>query len=114
MHTVHTIDATDKVLGRLAVEVSILLRGKHKPTWAPNVDDGDTVVIENVDKIRVTGKKLDQKLYRKHTGYPGHLRETTLRERMVKDASGVFTDAVSGMLPKNKLRNEMLKRLIIK
>ncbi len=110
----HTIDASGQILGRLASRIAVLLQGKHKPTWAPHKDEGDTVVIENVSKIQVTGNKLSKKIYYWHTGYPGHLRSETLEKRMAKNPGKVLHDAVYNMLPKNKLRKGMLKRLIIK
>jgi len=110
----HTIDATNKVLGRLATQIAVLLRGKHKPDFAPNKDAGDFVVIENVDKIKLTGKKLKQKIYYHHTGYLGSLKETPLKKLFGKKPGEVLKRAVFGMLPKNKLRAKQIKRLKIK
>ncbi|BEP30093.1 50S ribosomal protein L13 [Helicovermis profundi] len=105
------VDADGKTLGRMASEVAKILRGKHKPTYTPHVDTGDFVIIINAEKIKVTGKKLDQKMYRWHTGYLGHLRERTLREMMQTKPEKVVFAAVKGMLPKNSLGNTMAKKL---
>lgn len=107
----HTIDASDKVLGRLATEIAILLRGKHKPSFAPNMDMGDFVIVRNVGKIKITGKKIEQKKYFHHTGYLGHLKEIPLKTLYRNDPARVLQAAVLGMLPKNKLRARMIKRL---
>ena len=107
----HTIDAAGKVLGRLAVEISILLRGKHRPDFAPYKDIGDIVVIKNVAELKVTGKKMEQKKYFRHSGYLGSLKETPLKTLFKKDPAQVLKRAVFGMLPKNKLRAKMIKRL---
>lgn len=112
--TLHTIDATGKILGRLATEVAVLLMGKHKPGYAPHADGGDRVVIEHVSLLRFTEKKLDSKLYRHHTLHPGGLKTKTLREKFTTTPEKVFIHAVAKMLPKNKLRKEMLKRLDVK
>ncbi|HIP93578.1 MAG TPA: 50S ribosomal protein L13, partial [Desulfurobacteriaceae bacterium] len=88
-----------------------ILMGKHKVTYTPHVDNGDFVIVINADKIHVTGKKLDKKIYYKHTGYFGHLKEETLRQKLQKKPEELIYLAVKGMLPKNKLRKEMLKRL---
>jgi large subunit ribosomal protein L13 len=109
----HTIDAADRSLGRLATEVAGLLRGKHKEDFAPNKDDGDFVVIKNFSKIRITGKKMEQKKYFRHSGYLGGLKETPMNKLFEKDPAQVITKAVWGMLPKNKLRREQIKRLKI-
>ncbi len=105
------VDATGKTLGRLASEIAKILMGKHKPTCTPHVDGGDFVVVVNAEKIHATGKKLDKKIYYKHTGYPGGLKETTLREMLQKKPEEVIRLAVRGMLPKNKLRDRRMKRL---
>ncbi len=110
----HTIDATNQVLGRLASQIAILLQGKHKPNFKPHLDQGDIVVVKNVDKIRVTGKKMSQKIYYRHSGYLGSLKATKLEELMVKKPEEVLRKAVLGMLPKNKLRAKMIKRLKFK
>jgi large subunit ribosomal protein L13 len=107
----HTIDATDKVLGRLATEIAILLRGKQKPGFAPYKDIGDFVTVKNIEKIRITGNKMEQKKYYRHSGYPGGLKEIPLRKFFEKDSAEVLKKAVWGMLPKNKLRKEQIKRL---
>ena len=107
----YVVDAAGKTLGRLASEIAKILIGKHKPTYTRHVDDGDFVVVVNAEKIHVTGKKLDKKIYYKHTGYMGHLKETTLREMLKKKPEEVIRLAVRGMLPKNKLRDRRMKRL---
>ncbi len=109
----HIFDATDKVLGRLATKVAIILRGKNKPNFTPNLDQGDFVEIKNINKIKITGKKLKDKEYIYHTGYPGGLRKTKMIDVFKKDPSEVLRRAVLNMLPKNKLRKEMMKRLKI-
>ncbi len=105
------IDAKDKTLGRLASRIAIILRGKHKPEFTPHIDNGDFVIVINADKVRLTGKKVEQKLYRHHSGYPGGLKEIPLSKKMKKDPEGVIIHAVSGMLPKNKLGRKMIKKL---
>ncbi|MEA4898551.1 50S ribosomal protein L13 [Bacillota bacterium Meth-B3] len=105
------IDAEDLVLGRMASQVASMLRGKHKPCFTPHVDTGDYIIIVNADKVRFTGKKLDQKLYRHHTGYPGGLKEATARQMMAKKPEFVIKEAVRGMLPKGPLGYAMLKKL---
>jgi len=107
----HTIDATNKILGRLAVEVANLLRGKNKPNFVPYLVQGDDVVVVNTDKIKVTGRKMKQKIYYQHSGYPGGIKETKLEEAMKKDSRQVIRKAVYGMLPKNKLRDKVIKKL---
>jgi len=107
----YLVDATGKTLGRLASEIAKILMGKHKPTYTPHVDGGDFVVVVNAEKIHATGKKLDKKIYYRHTGYPGGLKETTLREMLQKKPEEVIRLAVRGMLPKNKLRDRRMKRL---
>lgn len=108
-----TIDAAGKVLGRLATEIATILRGKHKATFAPNKVTGERVVVTNAAKVAVTGRKLEQKVYYRHTGYPGGLRERTLAEVMAKDPTEVIRHAVAGMLPHNRLHKELMKRLTI-
>jgi len=105
------VDAADQNLGRLSSRVAHILRGKHKPTFAPNVDVGDYVIIVNADKIKVTGNKLDQKMYWRHSGYLGHKKEIRLREMMKKKPEFVITHAVKGMLPKNNLGRQMLNKV---
>lgn len=107
----HVIDATDVVLGRLAAQTAILLRGKHKPTFAPHVDMGDFVIIVNADKIVLTGSKLDQKRAYRHSGYPGGLRSVTYRELLAKSPQRAVEKAVRGMLPKNSLARQQLSKL---
>ena len=107
----HTIDATNKVLGRLAVEISILLRGKHRPDFVPYKETNDVVIVENIRKMKVTGKKMEQKKYFRHSGYLGSLKETPLKILFKKDPAEVLKRAVFGMLPKNKLRAKIIKRL---
>ena len=107
----HTIDAEGRTLGRLATEVAILLHGKHKPDFQPNEDMGDFVTIKNVDQIRFTGKKMEKKKYYRHSGFPGGLKEISLKKLFAKNPAKVFKVAVLGMLPKNKLRQKQIKRL---
>lgn len=109
----YTIDAQNKTLGRLATEIAILLRGKHKPDFVPHRDMGDFVVVKNVDKIRVTGNKIEKKKYYRHSGYPGGLKEIAFKTLFEKNPAEVLRRAVFGMLPKNKLRKRQIKRLII-
>ncbi|NLJ79372.1 MAG: 50S ribosomal protein L13 [Tissierellia bacterium] len=107
----HVIDAEGKVLGRLATEIATLLRGKHKPIYTPHVDTGDFVIVINADKIKLTGKKLEQKQYRYHTGYPGGLKAVPYRRLMDRSPERVIQLAVKGMMPKNRLGRQMLKKL---
>ena len=107
----YTIDAKNKILGRLATEIAVLLRGKNKPDFVPYKDMGDFVVVKNTDNIKVTGKKLEQKIYYRHTGYLGGLKKTPLKKLFKKDPAEVLKKAVFGMLPKNKLRAKQIKRL---
>ena len=107
----YVIDAEGEVLGRLASKIALILRGKHKPTFTPHVDTGDYVIVINADKMVLTGKKLDEKLYRHHTGYAGGLKETTYRVMMAKKPEFVLKEAVRGMLPKGPLGYAMLKKL---
>ncbi len=109
----HTIDATNKVLGRLATQIAVLLRGKHKPDFVPYKDMGDFVVVKNVDKIKITGKKMEQKVYYHHSGFMGGLKETPLKKLFKEKPEEVLKKAVFGMLPNNKLRAEIIKRLKI-
>ena len=105
------IDATNQVLGRLATRAATLLSGKHKPNFAPFLITGDHVVIVNAGKVRLTGQKLDQKVYRRHTGYPGGLREVSARKLYETRPEQMIEEAILGMLPKNKLRKQMARRL---
>jgi len=107
----YTIDAANKVLGRLAVEIALLLRGKSKPGFMPNKDGGDIVIVKNADKIIVTGKKMDDKMYYHHSGYMGGLKEIPFKRVFKNDPGEVIRRAVYGMLPKNKLRDIQIKRL---
>jgi len=107
----HVIDATDVVLGRLASQVAILLRGKHKPTFAPHVDTGDFVIIINADKVALTGKKRDQKFAYRHSGYPGGLTAKPYRELLEERPDRAVEKAVRGMLPHTTLGRQMLKKL---
>lgn len=107
----YVIDATDVVLGRLASHAAQLLRGKHKPVFAPHVDAGDFVIIINAEKVALTGKKLEQKLAYRHSGYPGGLRATRYAELLEKNPERAIEKAVKGMLPKNKLATQQLKKL---
>jgi large subunit ribosomal protein L13 len=107
----HLVDATDKTLGRLATEVAHRLRGKHKPTFTPHMDTGDHIVIVNAEKIRVTGNKLDDKYYHRHTGYIGNLKSVKLGRLLETHPERVIQYAVKGMLPKNPLGRAMYKKL---
>ncbi len=109
--TWHLVDAEGKTLGRLAARVAGILRGKHRPTFTPNVDMGDYVVIVNAEKIQLTGTKMETKLYRHHTGYPGGLKTATARHLFRKDPTQLLTRAIEGMLPKNSLGNGMATKL---
>lgn len=105
------IDANDQNLGRLATRIVAILLGKHKPNYTPGVDNGDYVVVVNAERIRVTGRKLDQKMYYRHSGYPGGLREIPLREQLKRHPERVIRAAVWGMLPKNRYGRRLLKKL---
>ena len=107
----YILDATDKSLGRVATEAAKLLRGKHKPTFTPNIDTGDNVIIINCSKAILTGKKLDQKTYKHHSSYVGGMKETTARVMMDNNPEKAMMLAVKGMLPKNSLGRQMLKKL---
>ncbi len=107
----HVIDATDVVLGRLAVESATLLRGKHKPTFAPHVDGGDFVIIVNADKVALSGNKRETKLAYRHSGYPGGLSSMAYGELLDKDPRRAIEKAVWGMLPKNRLSRQLLSKL---
>jgi len=109
--TWHVIDATDVVLGRLASQVATLLRGKHKATFAPHVDNGDFVIVINAEKVALTGNKRDTKLAYRHSGYPGGLRSVTYRELLEKRPERAIEKAVRGMLPKNSLAAQQLSKL---
>lgn len=107
----YVVDATDMVLGRLASQVAMVLRGKNKPTFTPNVDTGDYVIIINADKVRLTGKKLEKKYYRYHTGYIGGLKEVQYKKLMAEKPEFVVYKAVKGMLPKNAIGRTMITKL---
>ncbi|HOA81385.1 MAG TPA: 50S ribosomal protein L13 [Defluviitaleaceae bacterium] len=107
----YVVDATDMTLGRLSSEIAKILRGKHKPIYTPHVDTGDFVIVINAKDIKVTGNKLEQKLYRHHTGYPGGLKEIKLKDLLEKKPEKVIYEAVRGMLPKNRLGRKMIKKL---
>lgn len=110
---VHTIDANGKVLGRLATRVATILRGKHKVTFVPNQDEGDFVKIQNIKSLTITGLKMEQKVYHSYSGYPGGMKVRLLKDEFVRRPGWVLTKAVERMLPNNRLRKGMLKRLII-
>lgn len=107
----YVVDATDMPLGRLASQVASVLRGKNKPTYTPNVDTGDYVIVINTDKVVLTGKKLEKKMYTYHTGYIGGLKQTPYKDMMAKKSDLVVYEAVKGMLPKNSLGKKMLTKL---
>ncbi len=107
----YVVDAADQTLGRLSSEIAKVLRGKNKPTYTPHIDTGDYVIVINADKIKVTGKKMDQKIYYHHSDYVGGMKETTLKEMLAKKPENVITLAVKGMLPKGPLGRNMLKKL---
>ncbi|GMT47062.1 MAG: 50S ribosomal protein L13 [bacterium] len=107
----YLVDASDKVLGRLATRIATYLRGKHKARFTPNIDTGDFIVVVNAEKVTLTGKKLDDKIYYHHTGYPGGIKAETARKRLQRKPEAVIMDAVWGMLPKNRLGRAMLKKL---
>ena len=107
------IDAKDQNLGRLATQIAVLLRGKHKPMFSPHMDVGDFVIVLNCDKIVVTGNKLEEKMYYRHSQYPGGLKSRTLKELLAKFPERVIQEAVKGMLPHNKLGRKMIKKLKI-
>ena len=107
----YIIDAANKPLGRVASEAAKLLRGKHKPTYTPNIDNVDHVIILNCNDIVLTGHKLDQKIYRHHSGYIGGMKETTAREMLAKSPEKMMMLAIKGMLPKNSLGRQMLKKV---
>ena len=107
----YVIDADGKVLGRLAAEVAKLLKGKHKPTYSTHLDCGDHVIVINTDKMILTGNKMEDKIYRRHTGYIGNMKEVSAKDAMAKDSTHVLMFAVKGMLPKNSLGRKMLTKL---
>ena len=109
----YVVDATEMTLGRLASEVAKVLRGKNKPTFTPHLDTGDYVIVVNAEKVSVTGRKLDQKIYYRHSEYVGGMKETTLREMMAKKPEKVVELAIKGMLPKGPLGRQMYKKLFV-
>jgi large subunit ribosomal protein L13 len=109
----YVVDAEGKTLGRLATAIADTLRGKNKPQYTPHVDTGDFVVVVNAEKIAVTGKKLDEKIYYRHSGYPGGLKERTLRDQLERRPTEVLRKAVKGMLPRNRLARQQITKLKI-
>lgn len=109
----YVVDAENKVLGRLASEIANRLRGKHKPTFSAFIDNGDFIVVTNAEKVALTGNKLDDKMYYRHTGYMGGLKEATAKELLAKHPTDLIMHAVRGMLPKNKIGRAQLKKLKI-
>jgi large subunit ribosomal protein L13 len=107
----YVVDASEQVLGKLATTVASHLRGKHKPVFTPHIDTGDFVVVINAEKIRLTGKKADQKVYYRHSNYPGGLKSETFKERLEQKPEEIIRDAVWGMLPKNRLGRTLIKKL---
>ena len=107
----YLVNAEGKTLGRLASEIANVLRGKHKPIYTPHLDCGDYVIVINADKVRVTGRKLDQKVYYHHSGYPGGIKSISLRDQLQKHPERVLQAAVRGMLPKNALGRKMMRKL---
>ena len=105
------VDAAGQTLGRMATRIATILRGKHKPMYTPHMDCGDHVIVINAGKIQVTGKRLDQKVYYRHSGYPGGLKSITLRDQLQKHPTRAIQLAVRGMLPKNRLGRQMIKKL---
>ncbi len=107
----YVVDASDQVLGRLASQVAMRLRGKHKPVFTPHMDTGDFIIVVNAEKVKLTGRKLDQKMYWRHSGYPGGIRGTTARRLLEQKPEEVIRKAVRGMLPKNRLGRKLLRKL---
>ncbi|MGD8625781.1 MAG: 50S ribosomal protein L13 [Anaerolineae bacterium] len=105
------VDAEGQTLGRLASRIAPILKGKHKPTYTPHLDCGDFVIIVNAEKVQVTGRKMDQKIYYRHSGYPGGIKSISLRDQLARYPERVLQAAVRGMLPKNKLGRRMIKKL---
>ncbi len=108
------IDASGQSVGRLATKIALILRGKHKPNFTPQVDMGDFVVVSNIDKLKFTGKKLEQRIIYRHSHYPGGIKRIPVKKVFKENPGKILTKAIYNMLPKNKLRNDMLKRVIIK
>jgi len=109
----HVVDAEGQTLGRLATRIADVLRGKDKPVYTPHVDTGDFVVVVNAEKIAVTGKKLDDKIYYRHSGYPGGIKQRTLREQLERRPTEVLRKAVKGMLPRNRIARQQITKLKI-
>ncbi len=109
----YVVDAAGMTLGRLASEIAKVLRGKNKPIFTPHMDTGDYVIVVNAEKIKVTGKKLDQKIYYKHSGYVGGMKETTLKDMLIRHPERVVEHAVKGMLPKGPLGRQMYRKLFV-
>jgi len=109
----YVVDATDKTLGRLATEVASVLKGKHKPTYTPHVDNGDYVIVVNAEKIYLSGRKWDKKMYYSHSGYSGGLKSTKAKDVMAKFPTRIVEKAITGMLPHTKLGNQMAKKLFV-
>ena len=107
----YVVDATGQTLGRLATQIAMVLRGKHKPTYTPGLDCGDFVVVVNAEKVRVTGNKLDEKIYYRYSGYPSGLSEVRLRDQLNDHPERVIQSAVQGMLARNRLRRQLMKKL---
>jgi len=107
----YVVDATGMTLGRLATQIATVLKGKHKPMFTPSMDCGDFVIVINAEKVRVTGRKLDQKFYYRYSGYPGGLSQTSLRDQLAHHPERVIQAAVKGMLARNKLRDQLVKKL---
>jgi large subunit ribosomal protein L13 len=109
----YVVDAEGQTLGRLATEIATILRGKNKPQYTPHVDTGDFVVVVNAEKVAVTGRKAEQKVYRRHSGYPGGLKETSYEQMMERRPTEILRRAVKGMMPKNRLARQQLRKLKI-
>jgi len=107
----HVVDASGQVLGRLATRIARILYGKHRPTFVPYLDTGDFVVVTNAEKVRLSGNKLDEKVYRRHTGYPGGLRSVPAKDLQVRFPERLIEEAVRGMLPKSKLGRKQIRKL---
>lgn len=107
----YVVDAAGKNLGRLATQIATVLRGKHKPIFTPGLDCGDFVIVVNAEKVQVTGRKLDQKMYYRYSGYPGGLSQVTLRDQLARHPERVIEAAVKGMLARNRLRRQLIKKL---
>ncbi|NUM25349.1 MAG: 50S ribosomal protein L13 [Candidatus Buchananbacteria bacterium] len=113
VRNIHEIDATDQILGRLATRIAVLLRGKNKATYLPHIDGGEFVVVTNASKIKTSGKKIQTKVYHRYSGYPGGIKTTKLSDLLANNASKMLRDTVYHMLPKNRTREKMIKRLKI-